>query len=54
MWTVNTENSMRRFLDSSVDAVITDEILLAEKVQDRLDAWTDLQVMQDRLGDLWN
>ena len=50
VWTVNSESSMRRFLDSKADAVITDKILLAEKVQKELDQRTDLQVLIDRLG----
>lgn len=49
VWTVNTSDGMYRFLDSSIDAVITDEISLAEEVQARLDARSDLQVIQDKL-----
>ncbi len=54
VWTVNKEASMRRFLDSRVDAVITDEIEMAERVQESLDERTDLEVLQDRLGDFWD
>jgi glycerophosphoryl diester phosphodiesterase len=53
VWTVNTEASMQSFLDSSIDGVITDEILLAKKVQAQLDGRTDLQVLQHRLGSIW-
>ncbi|MGI6220952.1 MAG: glycerophosphodiester phosphodiesterase family protein [Coriobacteriales bacterium] len=53
VWTVNTEKGMRKFLDSSVDAVITDEIPLAEEIQAKLDSRTDLQVMEDQLGEVW-
>ena len=49
VWTVNTEESMRHFLDSKIDAIITDEVLLAEQVQEELDARTDLRVLQDKL-----
>lgn len=53
VWTVNTEASMQSFLDSSIDGVITDEILLAKKVQAQLDGRTDLQVLHSRLGSIW-
>ncbi len=53
IWTVNKETSLETFLDSEADAVITDDILLAEKVQARLDARTYLEVMKDKLGDVW-
>ena len=52
-WTVNTEKGMRDFLTSNVDAIITDEIELAEKVQAELDARADLQVMEDMLSEIW-
>lgn len=50
VWTVNTPEAMYRFLDSNVDALITDEIRLAEETQHSLDARSDLQVIQDKLG----
>ncbi len=53
VWTVNSDVSMRYFLDSSVDAVITDEILRAEEVQGDLDRRTDIEVMSDGLSDSW-
>ena len=53
VWTVNTEISMQSFLDSSVDGVITDEILLAKKVQAGLDSRTDLELLHSRLGSIW-
>ncbi len=46
-WTVNTEKGLYHFLDTWLDAVITDEIILAEEVQAKLDSRTDLQVMED-------
>ena len=49
VWTVNTEASMRRFLDSEADGIITDEILLAQQVQEALDSRTDLEVIEDKL-----
>lgn len=33
VWTVNSEEGMQHFLDSEIDAVITDEIPLAQRVQ---------------------
>ncbi len=49
VWTVNTEEGMYHFLDTKIDAVITDEIPLAEEVQAELDNRTDLQVLEDKL-----
>ena len=53
VWTVNTEQAMLTFLDSGIDAVITDEIEMADAVQDRLDKRTDLQLLRSRLDDIW-
>ena len=53
VWTVNTEHAMKRFLDSEADLVITDDILLAGKVQKELDERTDYDVINDRSTDLW-
>lgn len=50
VWTVNTRQGMYRFLDSNIDAIITDEILLAEEVQAMLDDRTDLEVLEDKLS----
>lgn len=47
VWTVNTEQSMRTFLNSRVDGIITDEIELAKTVQHQLDDRTDLEVIRD-------
>lgn len=47
VWTVNTETSMTKFLNSKVDAVITDKILLAEKVQARIDNRNEYQRIHD-------
>ena len=53
VWTINTEAGMYRFLDSSCDGIITDQIEMAERVQEALDNRNDLQVLKDRLADLW-
>ncbi|MCR5128307.1 MAG: glycerophosphoryl diester phosphodiesterase membrane domain-containing protein [Lachnospiraceae bacterium] len=49
VWTVNTEKGMNKFMDSTIDAVITDEILLAENEQKTLDQRTDLDIIKDEL-----
>ncbi|MCR5774138.1 MAG: glycerophosphoryl diester phosphodiesterase membrane domain-containing protein [Lachnospiraceae bacterium] len=49
VWTVNTEEGMYKFLDSTIDGVVTDEIPMAENVQAVLDDRTDLEVIQDEL-----
>ncbi|MCR4924348.1 MAG: glycerophosphoryl diester phosphodiesterase membrane domain-containing protein [Lachnospiraceae bacterium] len=49
VWTVNTREGMYKFLDSDIDAVITDEIPLAEEVQTELDARSDLKVLEDKM-----
>ena len=53
VWTVNTRRAMTRFLDSEVDFVITDDILMAIEVQKELDERTDYDVVKDRSSDLW-
>lgn len=54
VWTVNTPEAMYRFLDSNVDAIITDEVEMAEATQSDLDRRTDLQVIQDKLRNFWD
>ena len=49
VWTVNSEEGMYHFLDSGIDAVITDQVEMAQKVQARLDDRTDLEVLEDHL-----
>ena len=53
VWTVNTEDSMRSFLDSQIDGIITDEIELAERVQAELDARTEFEELEAQLEDFW-
>lgn len=53
VWTVNTEEAMRKFLDSEADAIITDEIELAERVQKELDERTEYEVLEAKLSDFW-
>ena len=54
VWTVNTEDSMHKFLDSSCDAVITDQVELAEKVQVELDQRSDFQIIRDKFSNLFD
>ncbi|MCR5626676.1 MAG: glycerophosphoryl diester phosphodiesterase membrane domain-containing protein [Lachnospiraceae bacterium] len=49
VWTVNTREGMYKFLDADIDAIITDEIPLAEEVQAQLDDRSDLNVLEDKL-----
>ncbi len=49
VWTVNTERSLRSFLDSNVDAIITDEIRDARDVQKELSHRTDAEKILDLL-----
>jgi hypothetical protein len=41
---------MHHFLDSEIDAVITDRIGMAEEVQAQLDDRTDLEILEDKFG----
>ena len=53
VWTVNTKSALHDFLDMNVDAVITDEILLAMETRETLQNRSDLERMQDALGDIF-
>ncbi len=53
VWTVDTEDSMYHFLNSSADTVITDDILLAESVEEELAERNDLEILQDGLGNIF-
>ena len=53
VWTINTEEGMNKFLDSQCDGIITDQVEMAERVQAALDGRSDLQLLRDRLADLW-
>ena len=54
VWTVNTEDSMYKFLDSSCDGIVTDQIEMSENVQEALENRSDIQLLKDKLGDFWN
>ena len=54
VWTINTEEGMYKFLDSDCDGVITDQIEMAESVQTELDNRSDVKLLEDKLGDMWD
>ena len=47
VWTVNTQDGMRSIMLRRPDVIITDEILLAQQVQEELDARSDYQILRD-------
>ena len=49
VWTVNTEDGLRHFLDSEIDCIITDEVPMAVMVQEELKDRTDVELMEDRI-----
>ena len=49
VWTVNTRDGLKHFLDSEADCIITDEIPTALEVKKELEERTDLQIIRDRL-----
>lgn len=54
-WTVNTKDSLLHFLDSDLDAVITDQIELAQQIQEELHTLrTDLDIIEAKLRSLIN
>ena len=54
VWTVNSMSSMEKYLDSNVNAIITDNIELAHTVQEKLDDRTDYEMIHSWIGDIWN
>ena len=49
VWTPNTEEALRRFLDSNADCVTTDQVELTEKVRKELAQRTTREVIQERV-----
>ena len=49
IWTINSRDSQKRFLNSNADAIITDEVSQAEKVIRNLEERTDLERIMDAL-----
>ena len=54
VWTVNTPEGMYRFLNSQIDGIITDEVILSEETQIKLNSRNDLQVIQDKFSNVWD
>ncbi len=54
VWTPNTEQGLKVFLDSDVDYITTDEVELAEEIRAELDARTEREVITDRLKGIWS
>ena len=53
-WTVNTDYNLEHFFDSEVDAVITDEVELAQEIQEKFAARTDLEVIEASIDAVLN
>ena len=54
VWTVNDTEGFRRFLDSAVDYIITDDLETAREEKDFLAERTPYQVLEDRLANFWD
>ena len=51
IWTVNSDASLKKFLSSPVDAIITDDILKAKETIKKLSSRTEFEILQDQLSD---
>lgn len=47
VWTVDTDYSLRHFLDSRADIIITDEVKRAIEIQKELNERTDIEIIED-------
>ena len=54
VWTPNTERALRKFMDSDVDYITTDEVQMAENLRKELDSRTERDLIIDRLQDVWS
>ena len=54
VWTVNTEEGMNKYMKLGADGIITDEVDLAQQVQEKLRNRTELQVLRDALGNIFS
>ena len=54
VWTVNDADGFRRFFDSAVDYIITDDLVMAREQREYLAARTPYQVLEDRLANFWD
>lgn len=53
VWTVNTREGMLKFLDSDIDAIITDQVELVSQVEKTLKNRDEFAVLRDKLGNFW-
>lgn len=49
VWTVNTDKSIDRFVNSEVDGIITDYVLRVKEGIQRREDRSDLEIIMDRL-----
>ena len=54
VWTVNTDNGIKKFLNGPADLIITDYIDTAEEIQAQLDKRNDFEVIEDAFEDYWD
>ena len=54
VWTVNDSEGFRRFFDSAVDYIITDDLNLAREESAYLAERTPYQVLEDKLANFWD
>ena len=54
VWTVNDVDGFRRFFDSAVDYIITDDLVTAREQREYLAERTPYQVLEDRLANFWD
>lgn len=47
VWTVNTKDAMKHFLNSEADFIITDEVRMAVETQEEMKERSDLEIMED-------
>ena len=52
IWTVNTGDGIKHFMDSGADYMITDEVVMAVRLREELEARTDMQLMENRIDHL--
>ena len=46
VWTINTEDSARKYLDSYADAIITDEMSMCENIREQMTLRSDVEMLE--------
>ncbi|MBQ7170050.1 MAG: glycerophosphoryl diester phosphodiesterase membrane domain-containing protein [Synergistaceae bacterium] len=54
VWTVNTEAGLYRAMRSECDGIITDQVELARRVQEKVEARSELQRLRDQFWNIWD